>query len=458
MTAVAAKVPGCVLRPTLQRMNSESGLIKDDISRYLEHHERKEILKFLTCGSVDDGKSTLIGRLLHDTNSVYEDQLTALKRDSKRSGRTGDELDLSLLVDGLVAEREQGITIDVAYRYFSTAKRKFIIADCPGHEQYTRNMVTGASNCELAVILIDTSNGLLRQTLRHTFIANLLGIRHIVVAVNKMDLVNYSEAVFNDIQSSFELFVSKLHVHDLRFVPISAKNGDNVVKRSNVMKWYNGSTILDTLESVPIANDRDYEKFRMVVQRVNRPSSDFRGYSGTLASGIVKRGDTVRVLPSGQETTIDRIVTMDGELPEAFTPMAVTLVLSDEIDVSRGDIVVDPGHSPQTAHEFDATLVWMHQNDLRLGKQYLIKHGATQIPARVESIHYHTGIHSLESIVTDALRINEIGSCKFVLARPIVFDNYSVNRSLGAFVVIDRLSNLTVGAGMIGSFPSNDQS
>lgn len=432
-------------------MASESEFITSDVSRYLQRHERKEILKFLTCGSVDDGKSTLIGRLLHDTDTVYEDQLAAVRLDSKRSGRTqGDELDLSLLVDGLMAEREQGITIDVAYRYFATANRKFIIADCPGHEQYTRNMATGASNCEVAVILIDASNGLLSQTLRHTYISNLLGIRHIVVAVNKMDLVGFKEETFEEIRSSFELFVNKLHVQDLRFVPISAKNGDNVVKRSANMPWYEGPTILDTLESVPIASDRDYDKFRMVVQRVNRPSPDFRGYSGTLASGIVRLGDRIRVLPSGQETTIERIVTMDGDLNEAFTPMAVTLVLADDLDVSRGDMLVDPNHVPQTGREFDATLVWMHQNPLKLGKQYLVKHGAKQIPARVESVRHRTDIHTLESVGADTLHINEIGSCEIVLDQPIVFDNYDTNRSLGAFIVIDRLSNLTVAAGMIG--------
>jgi len=427
-------------------MSHQSELIAQDILAYLEQHERKEILRFLTCGSVDDGKSTLIGRLLHDSKMIYEDQL-----ESVRSKKPGDdrEFDLALLVDGLQAEREQGITIDVAYRYFSTAKRKFIIADTPGHEQYTRNMATGASGCDVAVILIDARQGVLTQTRRHTFIAALLGIKHVIVAVNKMDLVDFSESVFDEIRAAYMDFTANLGIEDLQFIPLSALHGDNVVDKSNAMPWYQGSTLMHLLENVQIASDRNFKDFRFAVQRVARPDSSFRGYAGTVQSGIVRPGDKVVVLPSGKSTTVARIVTMDGDLDEAFPPLAVTLTLTSEIDISRGDMLVTDGALPNIEDRFDADLVWMTEQPMVPGKQYVIKHGTKQLFGRVSAIRHRIDINTLEHVGATALALNEIGRCEFTLAEPIAFDPYEDNRETGAFIVIDRISNSTIGAGMI---------
>ncbi len=427
-------------------MSHQSELIAHDILGYLEQHERKEILRFLTCGSVDDGKSTLIGRLLHDSKMIYEDQLEAV-----RSKKPGDdrEFDLALLVDGLQAEREQGITIDVAYRYFSTAKRKFIIADTPGHEQYTRNMATGASGCDVAVILIDARSGVLTQTRRHTFIAALLGIRHVIVAVNKMDLVDFQESVFDAIRADYTNFTANLGIDDLQFIPISALRGDNVVDKSAAMPWYQGSTLMHLLENVQIASDRNFNDFRFAVQRVNRPDSSFRGYSGTVQSGIVRPGDSIVVLPSGKSATVARIVTMDGDLDEAFPPLAVTLTLTSEIDISRGDVLVGSDEIPAVEDRFDAQLVWMSEEPLVPGKQYVIKHGTKQVFGRVSAIRHRVDINTLEQLPAPTFALNEIGRCEFTLSEPIAFDAYDDNRETGAFIVIDRINNRTIGAGMI---------
>ncbi|HTK96949.1 MAG TPA: sulfate adenylyltransferase subunit CysN [Pseudomonadales bacterium] len=433
-------------------MSHQSDLIAQDILAYLEQHERKEILRFLTCGSVDDGKSTLIGRLLHDSKMIYADQLEAVR--SKKPGDDG-EFDLALLTDGLQAEREQGITIDVAYRYFSTTKRKFIIADTPGHEQYTRNMATGASGCDVAVILIDARQGVLTQTRRHTFIAALLGIRHVIVAVNKMDLVDFDERVFDAIRSEYIAFTANLGIEDLQFIPISALRGDNVVEKSDEMPWYQGSTLMYLLENVQIASDRNFEDFRFAVQRVSRPDSTFRGYSGTVQSGIIRRGDQIVVLPSGKTSTIARIVTMDGDLEEAFPPLAVTLTLTSEVDISRGDMLVKPGNLPFLEDRFDAQLVWMTEDPLVPGKQYIIKHGTKQLFGRVSAIRHRIDINTLEQMPATTFALNEIGRCEFTLSEPVPFDAYADNRETGAFIVIDRISNRTIGAGMICP-PSGD--
>ena len=423
-------------------------LIESDILAYLALHERKEILKFLTCGSVDDGKSTLIGRLLHDSKMIYEDQLDAIRRDSKTTGTQRDGMDLALLVDGLQAEREQGITIDVAYRYFSTSKRKFIIADTPGHEQYTRNMATGASTCDLAVILIDARHGVLPQTRRHTYIARLLGIRHLVAAVNKMDTVDYEEAVFDAIRADYFAFTSELAVDDLHFIPISALHGDNVVDQSPNMPWYQGGTMMHLLENVQVTADKDIEHFRLPVQLVNRPDANFRGYSGSVAGGVVRPGDEVLVLPSGRRSTVDRIVTMDGELDEAFAPMAVTLTLSDDVDVSRGDVLAAPGGLPHIADRLDAMVVWMADEALVPGRQYIVKHGARKVVGHVSTLRYRVDVNTLQHESASQLALNEIGRAEIALTESIVFDPYGANRSLGSLIFIDRISNVTVGAGM----------
>ena len=419
-----------------------------DIHAYLARHERKEILRFLTCGSVDDGKSTLIGRLLHDSKMIYEDQLDAIRRDSKTTGTQRGGVDLALLVDGLQAEREQGITIDVAYRYFSTAKRKFIIADTPGHEQYTRNMATGASTCDVAVILIDAGNGVLPQTRRHTFIASLLGIRHLIAAVNKLDAVGYSEAVFDAIRADYAAFAAQLSVDELHFVPISALRGDNVVEKSAAMPWYQGATLMHLLENIHIQTDRDSDHFRFPVQMVNRPRADFRGYSGSIAGGVVKPGDRITALPSGKTTTVERIVTFDGEPDAAFSPMAVTLTLADDIDVSRGDVLAAPDALPFVADRFDAMLVWMSETPLLPGREYLVKQGARQTPGTVAALRYRVDVDTLRHEPAGQLGLNEIGRGELKLTEPVVFDSYQENRALGSLIVIDRLSNVTVGAGM----------
>ncbi|WP_163369629.1 sulfate adenylyltransferase subunit CysN [Endozoicomonas acroporae] len=430
-------------------MSHQSELIATDIEEYLNRHEQKEMLRFLTCGSVDDGKSTLIGRLLHDTSMIYEDQLAAVENDSKRVGTQGEKLDLALLVDGLQAEREQGITIDVAYRYFSTEKRKYIIADTPGHEQYTRNMATGASTCDLAIILIDARQGVLTQTRRHTYIASLLGIKHIVVAINKMDLVDFSKARFEEIRNQYLDFAEPLQLGDIQFVPMSALEGDNVVHRSERMSWYRDSTLMDVLENVEIARDRNLDDFRFPVQYVNRPNLDFRGFSGTLASGKIKPGDQIKVLPSGQVSTIARIVTWDGDLPEAHAGQAVTLTLTDEIDISRGDMLVRRDSSVQVAADLDVDLVWMAEQPMSPGRQYQIKFSADKVPGSFAGVDHRVDVNSLAHHPAEQLALNEIGLCQLRLTRAVPVDSYQRNRQTGAFIVIDRLSNATVAAGMV---------
>jgi bifunctional enzyme CysN/CysC len=430
-------------------MSHQSDLIATDIDAYLAQHERKELLRLLTCGSVDDGKSTLIGRLLHDTKMIYEDQLEAIKSASIKSGTQGDKVDLALLTDGLQAEREQGITIDVAYRYFSTTKRKFIIADTPGHEQYTRNMATGASNCELAIILIDARHGVMTQTRRHTYIASLLGIRHLIVAINKMDLMNFDEQVFNRIRDDYLDFASDLATGELTFIPISALNGDNVVNASTSTPWYDGPTLMHMLEHVKIAGDRNFDDFRLPVQYVNRPNLNFRGYCGTIASGIVHKGDVVQVLPSGKTSRVKSIVTYDEELERAWPPMAVTLTLEDEIDISRGDVLVHPDNLPASRENVTATIVWMSEARMLPGKQYNFKHTTKSVSGNITLIHHKVDVNTLELSPAPALELNEIAVCDISFDQPLQFDAYQRNRTMGSFIIIDRLSNVTIGAGMI---------
>lgn len=430
-------------------MSHQSDLIAKDILAYLDQHERKELLRFITCGSVDDGKSTLIGRLLYDSKMIYEDQLAQLENESKVHGTTGGGFDPALVTDGLRAEREQGITIDVAYRYFSTAKRKFIIADTPGHEQYTRNMATGASTADLAIILIDARHGVLTQTKRHSFIVSLLGIRHVVVTINKMDLVGYSQERFDEICRDYQDFVSRLDLPDLHFIPLAALHGENVVDPSPNMPWYRGSTLMNFLESVYIGSDRNLEDFRLPIQYVNRPNLDFRGFCGTIASGIVRRGDQIMVLPSKRTSTVKRIVTMDGDIEEAFCPQSITLVLDDEVDCSRGDMIVRPGNVPKVSNSFDATIVWMSPEAMVPGKTYLFKQTTQTISGQIDSLRYRVDVNTLHRSPAPDLQLNEIGRCSVTLTQPIYFDAYRRNRSTGAFIIIDRITNTTVGAGMI---------
>ena len=430
-------------------MSHQSTLIASDIDEYLAQHEQKELLRFITCGSVDDGKSTLIGRLFYESKMIYEDQLAAIKKDSSRYGTTGEEVDLALFTDGLEDERQQGITIDVAYRYFSTDKRKFIIADTPGHEQYTRNMATGASTADLAVILIDARHGVLPQTKRHSFIVSLLGIKHIVVAINKMDIVDYDQKVFEKIRQDYVGFAGRLELPDVHFMPISALKGDNVVTPSPKMPWYTGSPLMPLLETVYIGSDRNMEDFRFPVQYVLRPNLDFRGFSGTIASGIIRKGDEVMTLPSRKKSRVKSIVTYDGELEEAFAPLSVTLTLTDEIDSSRGDMLVRPGNVPRVERKFDATVVWMAEEPMLPGKQYLFKQATKVSPGQIASLRYRIDINSLHREPAPILALNEIGRCQVTLAEPIAFDAYRRNRGTGGFIIIDRLTNGTVGAGMI---------
>ena len=430
-------------------MSHQSELINTDILAYLAQHEHKEMLRFLTCGSVDDGKSTLIGRLLHDSKMIYEDQLAAVQKDSVKSGTTGGDIDLALLVDGLQAEREQGITIDVAYRYFSTAKRKFIIADTPGHEQYTRNMATGASTCDLAIILVDARYGVQTQTKRHSFIVSLLGIKHIVVAVNKMDLVGYDESVYETIRSDYLAFFSHLAPAEVRFIPLSALKGDNVVNASEAMPWYTGQPLLELLDSIEISDAQNFTHLRFPVQWVNRPNLDFRGFSGTLAGGILKPGDPIMVLPSRKTSLVKAIVTQDGELAEAFPPQAVTVTLEDEIDISRGDILVHPDDKPLQGSRFDAQIVWMADFPMIPGKQYLFKLATKTVPGSIYAIHYRTDVNTLDRHKANQLKLNEIARCEVALNAPIAFDFYTDCKATGCFILIDRLTNATVGAGMI---------
>jgi bifunctional enzyme CysN/CysC len=406
-------------------------------------------LRFITCGSVDDGKSTLIGRLLFDSKILYEDELAKIEADSKTQGAVGGKFDPALATDGLKEEREQGITIDVAYRYFSTAKRKFIIADTPGHEQYTRNMATGASSADLAVILIDARHGVMTQTKRHSFIVSLLGIRHVIIAINKMDLVDFDEATYDRICGDYSTFSQRLDLPDLHFIPLSALNGDNVVDRSENMPWYNGSTLMNWLESVYIGSDRNLVDFRMPVQWVNRPNLDFRGFCGTIASGIIRKGDEVMVMPSKKTTHVKEIVTQNGNLDEAYAPLAVTLTFEDEVDASRGDMIVKPGNVPTTSDTVDAMLVWMAEEPMVPGKTYMVKHSAQLITGTIESLRYRIDVNTLRSSPSPQLNLNEIGRCQLSLNELICFDSYKKNRSTGALILIDRITNATVAAAMI---------
>jgi sulfate adenylyltransferase large subunit len=428
-----------------------------DIESFIKENEETDLLRLSTAGSVDDGKSTLIGRLLYDSNGVYEDQLASVAKSPVN--RSSGAFDLALLTDGLRAEREQGITIDVAYRYFSTPKRKFIIADTPGHEQYTRNMATGASTANLAIILVDARNGVLRQSRRHAFIASLLGIQHIVVAVNKMDLVDYSEEVFNKICAEFADYASRLQAPDLHFIPISALNGDNVVAKSRNMPWFEGSSLLHYLETVHIASDRNLTEFRFPVQYVVRPDLNFRGYAGQVASGIVKPGDPVTVLPSGRTSRVKSIVTYEGELSCAFPPMSVTLCLEDEIDISRGDMLVPPSHQPHVVRRLDARLVWMNERKLEIGHGYLLKHATQTVRATVDTVRYRININTLEKEPGAELGLNDIGAVVIQAQKPIFCDPYRRNHAIGSFILIDPMTNATVGAGMItGREPGTRQS
>ena len=424
----------------------EQQLIEQDIEGYLEQHQKKELLRFTSVGSVDDGKSTLIGRLLYDTHGIYEDQLSAVKRASSKKGA---DLDLSLFTDGLKAEREQGITIDVAYRYFSTAKRKFIIADTPGHVQYTRNMATGASTANVAVILIDARLGVVQQSRRHAYIASLLGIPHLCVCINKMDLVGFSREVYAEIKSEFREFCAKLGFKDTTFIPISALRGDNVVHASKHTPWYAGGTLLSYLETVPIASDYNHRDFRLPVQYVLRPHLDYRGFSGAIASGIVNKGDPILVLPSGKRSQVAGIDLFDTELDQAFAPMSVTVRLTDEIDISRGDMLVHPHDRPRSARRFDAMLVWLTERPLDRQKSYLLKHTTRIVRAEVPKVAFVTDLQTLEQVQAERLELNDIGRVTISCHQPLYYDPYSQNRATGAFILIDSITNNTVAAGMI---------
>jgi bifunctional enzyme CysN/CysC len=427
-----------------------SDLIAADIEGYLKEHERKGFLRFITCGSVDDGKSTLIGRLLYESKVVFDDQLAALAGDSKKFGTQGDDLDFALLVDGLSAEREQGITIDVAYRYFSTERRKYIVADTPGHEQYTRNMVTGASTADAAVLLVDARKGVLTQTRRHSYLVSLIGIRHVVLAVNKMDLVDYSEKRFHEIEAQYREFASQAGLTDVTCIPLSALKGDNILAPSRNMPWHRGATLMGWLETVEVDEQRlQGLPFRLPVQWVNRPDMDFRGFSGTIASGVVKPGDRIRVQPSGSESRVARIVTADGDIERAVAGQSITLTLSAEVDVSRGDVIAAADDPAQVANQFEATLVWMSPQPMLRGRTYSMKIGAKTVAATIAPLKYQVNVNTLEHVAADKLELNEIGICELELDQLIAFDPYVENRDTGGFILIDRLTNDTVGAGML---------
>ncbi|HRL08859.1 MAG TPA: sulfate adenylyltransferase subunit CysN, partial [Aliarcobacter sp.] len=413
----------------------------DDIKAYLKEHENKQLLRFITCGNVDDGKSTLIGRLLHDSKGIFEDQLENIKKDSKKNNSTDNEFDLSLLVDGLQSEREQGITIDVAYRYFTTPKRKFIIADTPGHEQYTRNMATGASTANLAIILIDARYGVQTQTKRHSFINKLLGIKHIVVAVNKMDLMDFREDVFNKIKEDYLKFAKELGLSsNITLIPLSALNGDNVVERSSKSPWYKGETLIEHLENVQIDSDRDLTHFRFPVQYVNRANLDFRGFCGTVASGVIKVGDEITVLPSKKSSKVKEIVTYDGNLPYAYAQQAITLTLEDEIDISRGDVIVKSDEQADEANNFDVDIVWLSEDPLIKGKQYFIKRATTTTVGTISQFYYKTDVNTLERSATNTLNLNEIARAKLDLEQIIAYDTYDKIKTMGSFIIIDRVT------------------
>ncbi|TNF46738.1 MAG: sulfate adenylyltransferase subunit CysN [Bacteroidetes bacterium] len=420
-----------------------------DIKAFLDQDQKKDLLRLLTAGSVDDGKSTLIGRLMFDSKMLYEDQLSALEKDSKRIGHAGEDIDYALLLDGLKAEREQGITIDVAYRYFSTAKRKFIIADTPGHEQYTRNMITGGSTANLAIILIDARYGVITQTRRHTFLVSLLGIKHVVVAINKMDLVDFSQEVFEKIRNDYSNFVAQLDIPDVNFIPLSALKGDNVVDKSENMPWYHGSSMLQFLETVHISSDRNFTDMRYPVQFVLRPDIKFRGFSAAVASGIVSKGDEILVLPSLKTSKVKSIVTYDKELNYAFPPQSVTITLEDEIDISRGDMLVHPDNQPRMERQFEAMLVWMDVNPMNLATQFYIKHTTNTTKARIDQVKYKVDVNSLEKQSIDFLHLNEIGRVVVTTSKPIFFDPYKKNRQTGSFILIDPITHNTCAVGMI---------
>ena len=432
-------------------MTEPATLLESDILSYLDQHENKELLRFLTCGSVDDGKSTLIGRLLHDSKMIFEDHLSAIKNDSKRFNTTDGEFDLALLVDGLQSEREQGITIDVAYRYFSTDKRKFIISDTPGHEQYTRNMATGASNCDLAIVMVDARHGIMTQTRRHSFIVSLLGIKHVVVAINKMDLVDYSEDLYNEIVAQYIEFAKELNIPDIQFAPISALRGDNVVNPSEHMAWFSGKPLMNVLENIEISKDRNLENFRLPVQYVIRPNLDFRGFAGTIASGSVRPGDEVVSLPSGKKSKVKSISTFDGDQAEAIAAQAITLTLEDEIDVSRGDMLVKADDLPHVSHGVKAHVIWMAEKSLRLHKQYAVKFVSKKSLGNIVAIEHKIDVNTMAKSSADSLELNEIALCDISFETPVIFDTYKENRITGAFIIIDRITNGTVGAGMIVS-------
>lgn len=430
-------------------MAHQSALIASDVEAYLRAHQYKSLLRFITCGSVDDGKSTLIGRLLYESRMIFEDQLAALERDSKKVGTRGGEIDFALLVDGLAAEREQGITIDVAYRFFSTEKRKFIVADTPGHEQYTRNMVTGASTADLAIILIDARKGVLTQTRRHSYLVSLIGIRRIVLAVNKMDVVGYARETFESIVEGYREFATKIGLEDITAVPISAVYGDNIIERSANTAWYRGPTLMQHLETVDVSEDVTGKPFRLPVQWVNRPNLDFRGFTGQIAAGVVRPGDLIRVLPSGRQSRVARLVTAGGDLPVAAAGQSVTVTLDSEIDVSRGDIIAAADAPPQAADQFEATIIWMHDAPMLQGREYLMKTAACTASATIAPLKYKIDVNTLDHMVAERLELNDIGVCEIELDRMIAFEPYTDNRTLGGFVLIDRMTNGTVGAGLL---------
>jgi bifunctional enzyme CysN/CysC len=430
-------------------MAHASDLIATDIDEYLTSHQYKSLLRFITCGSVDDGKSTLIGRLLYETHLVFEDHLAALEADSAKVGTQGGDLDFALLLDGLSAEREQGITIDVAYRFFSTEHRKFIVADTPGHEQYTRNMVTGASTADVAVILVDARKGVLTQTRRHSYLVSLLGIKRVVVAVNKMDLVGYSHDVFEAIEGEYRDFAERIGLSDVTFIPLSALRGDNIIAPSGDTPWYHGPTLLGFLETVPVDDDLLGAPFRMPVQWVNRPDLDFRGFSGRIVGGEIRPGDPVRVLPAGTTSTVDRIVTMDGDLDHAIVGQSVTITLADEIDASRGDLICGADDPAEVADQFEAHIVWMHEDPMLPGRPYLMKVGTRTVGVTIAHPKYRVDVNSLEHLAATTLELNEIGVCNVSLDRPIPFDAYVDNRDTGGFIIIDKMTNVTVGAGLL---------
>ena len=425
-------------------------LIAQDIDAYLEKHQHKSLLRFITCGSVDDGKSTLIGRLLYDSKMIFEDQLAALEADSKKSGTQGEEIDFALLVDGLAAEREQGITIDVAYRFFATEKRKFIVADTPGHEQYTRNMITGASTADLAVILIDARKGVLTQTKRHSYLAHLIGIRNIVLAVNKMDLVDYDQQTFDDIVAEYAEFAKSIGIDTFVPMPISGFKGDNIAAHSDNTPWYSGPPLIDHLENVEVDVTANQAKpFRMGVQWVNRPNLDFRGFSGQISTGSVRKGDAIRVLPSGKTSTVSRIATMDGDLDEAVAGQSVTLCLADEIDCSRGNVISAADTPPENADQFESTIVWMDDQSLHVGRAYWLKLGTQMVSATVQEPKYIVNVNTMEHLAAKTLDLNAIGVAEITTDKPLVFEAYADNHTLGGFILIDKVTNATVGAGML---------